>query len=510
LSRFHQFTRGVGSSWLATVATVTYSLLSVPIALRYLSIEEFGLFVLLLQVAAYFSLLEIGMSGATARILVDHKDNPNDGHYGSAILTGSLVFSIQALLILAGGFLAAPVIVGALEVPARLVDVSVFLLRWLAFTSALAMAFRIYGAILYASKRLDLINIFIAVNTLVGLVGLTVMLASGFGLASLVWLFVGQTILGIILPIAACNVLRLLPKRGSWGRPSVERFRDLFAYGWDIFLVNLGNQILEASQLIIITRTMGLHAAAIWSVCTKLFTLIYQLVTRIEGTAIVFFAEMMVRGETERLAARFRQIYQLTAGITVTALAVMVAINKPFVSAWADPSLAWSVLLSSATAAVVFFNAIIRCSSDLIVHTKQIAAFRYVYFVEATVFIILALWLSAIFGFYGVLGASLFCVLLFRATYTTWRIGLYFGWPAHMLWWQWLKRPLGTALILMPFVLSAEWVVDITSGAWAQLFVACTWVGLPGVISLLFVSLPRDVKTELINRWSTLRATWQN
>jgi hypothetical protein len=66
------------------------------------------------------------------------------------------------------------------------------------------------------------------------------------------------------------------------------------------------------------------------------------LLTKIEGTAVVFFAEMMVRGERAKLAERFRQVYQLTAGIAIVALACVVTLNKPFVSVWAGPSLAWS------------------------------------------------------------------------------------------------------------------------------------------------------------------------
>ncbi len=504
MTRFSQFFRGLGSSWIATLATVAYSLISVPIALRYLSVEEFGLFVLLIQIAAYFTLVEIGMSAATARILVDYKDDRDGGAYGSVILTGLLVFAIQGFIILAVGVLAAPWIIALVGVPSALAEVSTLLLRWLAFTSAFALVFRIYGSVLYANKRLDLIHGFIGASMLFGLVLLTTILAGGGGLEGLRWLFLAQASIGIILPILACHKLGLLPKEGHWGGLSMKRFRELFVFGKDIFLVNVGNQVLEASQLIIVTRTMGLTAAAIWSVSTKLFTLVYQLVTKIEGTAIVFFAEMMVRGEKEKLAARFRQIYQLTAGIAVVALATVVAINAPFVSVWANPSLAWSLPLSGLFAVAVALSALTRCSADLIIHTKKIAAFRYVYFLEAVIFLLFSLWLSAHFGFYGILGASIACLLVFRATYTTWRMARYFSLPAMTFWWTWLKRPFLAAIILVPFVISSPWLASSTPKPWGQLLVAVTWVGLPAAITLLFVALPRDVRKEFAQRWPQL------
>lgn len=500
MTRLRQFTRGVSSSWLATLATVTYSLLSVPIALRYLSVEEFGLFVLLIQIAAYFTLIEVGMSAATARILVDYKDHRDGGAYGSVILTGLLVFAIQGFIILAVGILAAPWIISVVGVPSALAEVAIQLLRWLALTSALTLAFRIYGSVLYANKRLDLTHGFMGANMIFGLALLAAILAAGAGLAGLRWLFVAQAAITILLPLWACHKLKLLPKKGHWGGPSTERFRELFGFGKDIFLVNVGNQVLEASQLIIVTRTMGLTAAAIWSVSTKLFTLVYQLVTKIEGTAIVFFAEMMVRGEKDKLATRFRQIYQLTAGISVVTLASVVAVNKFFVSVWADPSLAWSLHFSAIMAFCVLLNALTRCSGDLIIHTKQIAAFRYIYFVEAVVFVILALSLTSQFGFYGVLVASLLCLILFRTTYTTWRITDYFLLTARTFWWIWLKRPLLSALILTPFVLSTGWSASSVSSQWGQFLIASVWIGLPATIVLFLLALPRDVCKEISQR----------
>ncbi len=501
MTRLRQFSRGLGSSWLATICTIAYSLLSVPIALRYLSVEEFGLFVLLLQVAAYFTLIEIGMSAATARILVDHKDHRDGGAYGSVILTGLLVFAIQGFSILAVGVLAAPWIISVVGVPNALAETATLLLRWLAFTSALTLAFRIFGSVLYANKRLDLIHGFMGANMIFGLALLAAILASGAGLAGLKWMFVVQAVTAILVSIWACHNLELLPKRGHWGGPSMRRFRELFGFGKDIFLVNVGNQVLEASQLIIVTRTMGLTSAAIWSVSTKLFALVYQLVTKIEGTALVFFAEMIVRGEKDKLAARFRQVYQLTGGIAVVSLAIVVAINGSFVSVWANPSLAWSLSLSALFAVAVALNALTRCSGDLIIHTKRIAAFRYVYFLEAVIFVLLSLSLSAHFGFYGILGSSIVCLLVFRATYTTWRMARYFSLPAITFWWTWLKRPILAAVILLPLVISSPWLINTVPSLWGQLLLALAWVGLPAAMVLLFVTLPRDVRIEFAQRW---------
>src|SRR5947207_11887233 len=99
MSRLKRYTHSLASGYAALAANVLYSLASVPIAMHYLSNEEFGLWVLAAQVSAYLALAEFGMSGSIARILIDHKDNLHSGVYGSVIKTGSLVLVIQGVAI---------------------------------------------------------------------------------------------------------------------------------------------------------------------------------------------------------------------------------------------------------------------------------------------------------------------------------------------------------------------------------------------------------------------------
>src|SRR5258706_16375875 len=103
MSRFRNAARSLTSGYLAMGGSVVYALASVPLALHFLSKEEFGLWAVAAQVAGYLVLIELGVSGAASRILIDHKDKPERGEYGSVIKTSCLVLAIQGLLIVIGG-----------------------------------------------------------------------------------------------------------------------------------------------------------------------------------------------------------------------------------------------------------------------------------------------------------------------------------------------------------------------------------------------------------------------
>src|SRR5204862_8072274 len=91
------------------VANIVYSLISLPLGMHYLSESRVGLWGLMASTAGYLALIDLGMSGSISRLLIDHKDDPGTGSYGSWIKTGSLVRTTQAVAVLLLGYvLSAP------------------------------------------------------------------------------------------------------------------------------------------------------------------------------------------------------------------------------------------------------------------------------------------------------------------------------------------------------------------------------------------------------------------
>src|SRR5947209_7440647 len=99
MSRFRRLIHSVVSGYAGLVVTIIYSLASIPLALHYLSSERFGLWALMSTIGNYLSLVDLGMSGSVARLLIDHKDDREGGTYGSLIKTGALVTVAQGAIV---------------------------------------------------------------------------------------------------------------------------------------------------------------------------------------------------------------------------------------------------------------------------------------------------------------------------------------------------------------------------------------------------------------------------
>src|SRR3954453_16604650 len=105
MSRLRNTARSLASGYAAMASNIIYTLASVPLALHYLSKDEFGLWALVTQVVGYLLLLDMGITGSVSRFLIDHKDEKSSGAYGSVLKTGCLVLGVQGACIAMGGVL---------------------------------------------------------------------------------------------------------------------------------------------------------------------------------------------------------------------------------------------------------------------------------------------------------------------------------------------------------------------------------------------------------------------
>ena len=70
MSRLQRFVRTVVSSYALMFLSMLYQLGSIPLALRFLSKEQFGLWVLMTQIAGYLLMVDFGITYAIARLLI--------------------------------------------------------------------------------------------------------------------------------------------------------------------------------------------------------------------------------------------------------------------------------------------------------------------------------------------------------------------------------------------------------------------------------------------------------
>lgn len=477
MSRFKRFAHSLISGYVLLGANTVYTLASIPLALHYLSKVEFGLWALAGSIMGYVMLIDLGMSGSVARILIDYKGDHTKLEYGSVIQTGALVGVVQGLLIFVAGTAAAFVLAPVFKVPTELESEFVWLLVGQAATLGCSFALRIFSHLLVAHQRFDVTNYTGSVLFVVNYAALWFFFAHGSGVFSILWSQIIGIVIANAMNIWGCVYLKLLPRRREWGRPSWTRFKELFNFGRDVFLFTLGSQLIYASQAALLTRLLGLEVAAIWNVCTRSYTMLLQIISKIFDYSSSALAEMMVQGEKHLLQRRFREIVTVAMSLSVAAAVSFAICNGPFVRVWLSDKIIWSTLNDGLLAVWLVTTVCVRLHTGLVGQTKVFGFLRYLYLVEGLAFVGLTLLLREWRGMTTMLLISIGCGLLFSVPYGLWRTQRYFGLSWRELA-DWHRGALRLALWLTPAAIGI-WFLTRHLPDWWRLILNA------GIISLL-------------------------
>ena len=498
VSRFRKFAYSLISGYVLLAGNIVYTLASVPLALKYLSKPEFGLWGVTTLVAGYVALIDMGMSASMARILIDHKDDRQKGAYGSLITTGSLVGLVQGVLIFVIGAVLAVVAGPLLNVPIDLEKDFVLLMTGQCAVVALSFATRIFSHVLTAHQRYDISNyaqvIFFAFSFII----MWVLFDRGLGVFSILWAQAAGTAVAMIVNGFGCWRLRLFPQRGEWGRVSWNQFEELFTFGRDIFLFALGSQLINTSQALLLTRFLGLETAAVWSVCTRTYVMLLQMIYRIFDYSSSALAEMMVRGENGLLEIRFRQIVAVSTSLSLVAGTLFALCNGPFVEVWTAGKIGWPPRNNLLLAAWLVVCVSVHAHVGLAGQTKRFEFLRYIFFMEGLSFVGLTVLLHKLGGVTGMLLVSVACSLAFSFPYGLRRTRNYFNLPWVELA-VWHRAPLQLAFWLLPLAAAAAW---LTAG-WpplSQLLIRLGSIGIPALWMFLRYGLGTPVQAELARR----------
>jgi len=499
MSRLKNYALGLVSSYAQIGATVLYSLVSIPLALTFLPRAEFGLWALTSQIAGYLALVDLGMGSSVARILIDHKDERNNGRYGEVIKTGLLVGALQGAMVLVAGSILVWFMADWLRIPKNLSGDFFWLMTGQIVIASLSFVSRMFGQVLFAWQRLDIFNYVQIFQILVSLATLWLGFALGWGVYSLLAGLIAGWALGTAFSVWACSRLKLWPEREQWGQVSGDRFTEMFKYAADIFLIALGSQIIMSSQTVLVSRMLGMDAAAVWSVMTRPFTFVTLIVTRVLSTTMPALAEMQARQEINRLWERYREMFIMVSVFGAVCAILFAACNSPFVFVWTRGRISWPVHNAILLAAWLIVIAQQSCHTGMIMCLKEVREIKYTFLLEGVVFIVAAVIVLPRMGIAGMLFCSVLCSLAFTWANGNWRIAKLTRENGQPLLSTWYHPFFRLCLVMLRVWAVMEWLLRDAS-SWTQLIVkgACLTAG--GLWASVELALPRSLTTELIGR----------
>lgn len=328
------YLRNMLANWLGFAFSIIANLFLSPLIVHQLGTETYGIWVLLISLTGYLSLVEIGTRAGVGRYVnyylglkqVEKVNGLLSTAFGFSLVTAVPLILISAILV-ANLSAIFPKIPGALIPSAQVALFLITLNVWLSFFIAS------FGSITVAFERFDLDNLFGVIVLAVRVVAIMLVLDYGGGLLELAWIEASTSALRVIL-LAGLSKYLFPQLRIHPSLVSRDRFKELMSYGFWAFISGVAMQLTYWSDSLIITWFLGPTYVAIYTIGAMLISYGSSLVDR---CGVVFSPQIMKDCANEDFFA-IRNLFKKTTLILISVGTLIflgaIAFGREFIELW--------------------------------------------------------------------------------------------------------------------------------------------------------------------------------
>ena len=330
--RHQRFTLALASGYIALLSTVGYSFFLVPLSLAHVSLGVLGLWFLGLQACRYLELVDLGISGASLRLVSQAKFNPEE--YGKTLSATWLVQASQGLMIAGVGWLGSEELARLLVTgPENQKQLAEFIF-WVFVLNGLRFGLRVFPNLLRVNQLQHLLNLLTCLGILANLGVLAAALVGGVGSSSFLWGFFAEWVVQVFGPPILVASRPGLPHRLRLGYPGRSELQALFRFGFAVFQMNSLRFLLESAPLILAGRFFGPESSALWSILIRAGTCLRDLLAQIHISAAPAFYDLLANGERMRMNQAFTRLSAVSLSLGAALMVMFTAWDSSFVMLW--------------------------------------------------------------------------------------------------------------------------------------------------------------------------------
>ncbi len=412
---YRQILNGVSTAIAGRGIAMLANFFAVPLTVRYLGVERYGVWVTLTSILAYLTILDMGI-GSTA--INGISDALAKGQFASAkqqINTAYVTLVVIALLIAFGICLAWPVI----SWPAVLGDKTGANALEVTRASGAAIAIVLVSfplsatpRIMAACRKVTLSNYWNSLGSLLSLVAIVLATRMKTGLPGLVVAVSGCTLLvGIGSTI-------WLYRHFDWLTPDHrdvlqwDKTRELLGTGLPFFAVQMAGFVLFQTDNLIIAQVLGAAAVTPYSITWKLFS--YASLLQVVALPSLWpaYSDAFARRDFPWIRKTYRYNLLLVMGSTAAFVVVLLFIAKRFISLWAGHNAIPTTGLVVGMGIWTFIASLSWCQSCLLGAAGQVRGQAVYSAIGAVVNVIASIVCGHLFGLIGIIIGTLLAYLL--------------------------------------------------------------------------------------------------
>ena len=340
MSRERSFGENAALSVLAWVVPAVAAFVCVPIMVRGLGPDSYGLLVLVGAVTGYLGLLDMGLGTALVRYLSYYRAL-DEGRPMLAIIRAALLWYTAAgvvaalFLVVAAPWLAEHV----LHVSAALLPTATTLIRLSALSLVLGLIMSVGSALPMSFLRYDIAAGITGALSTAGWVGPAVVVLLGHGIVGIVCFYIVSNALASALYLYVGRRLLRSVQRDA-GPAWRDIRRKVLTFSGLVAVNGIGSTLATQTNRLMLGVTNGTAAAAYYQVPNMLASNIQRLLSVIAQVLFPTGTALIARNDYDGLRALYTRSSRLLFLLNASAAMAIAVFAKPLLQYWVSPQYA--------------------------------------------------------------------------------------------------------------------------------------------------------------------------
>jgi len=438
-----RFAFNVMMNWAAMAVSMVVPFFLTPFVVRHLGATAYGIWILAVSTVSYLNLLDFGLRSAVIRFVskatAQNRADEATSAIGAALWFRLIIAAAVALLSLALAF-AFP---HFFKIPYDQQSAAQITVLVCALGVGITLVSGVFGAVLAAINRFDILSSVTMVQTIARAVGVITILASGHGLVTLAYWELTIVLLSGLITCALA--LRFYPPcRVRIERPDMAILRKIWAYSFTTFIFIIAVQVIVNTDNLVVGAFLSVSVVAFYSIGSSLIGYTAQVVGALSTTFTPLASGLEASGRSADLQRLLLRGTQATLALAMPISLALLFRGRTFIGLWMGPqySQVSGTVLQILMISLFFAIADSTAGSIMMAIDKHKPVARWAVY-EAIINLGLSLLLVKTIGIYGVaLGTSIAMTLvhvLFWPKYVQTVLGI----PVRTFLWEgWAKVPL--------------------------------------------------------------------
>ncbi len=347
--------RNVGLNALGWLVPMVLALGAIPILVRALGAERFGVLSLVWTLVGYFSLFDLGLGRALTQLVAERLGRDERGELPGLVWTATWMLAPLGVIGGASVALLAPWLVErVLRVPAELQAESVAAFRWLGVAVPFAVSTAGFRGVLEAVQAFKSINALRVPLALITFAGPLAVLPTTRALPPMVAvLAIGRALLWVLHVRSARAAFEPLREVRA---PERRHLRPLLAVGGWMTVSNVVSPLMYSLDRFAVAAVLSVTAVSYYATAYEAVTRLW-IVTSILLPVLFPALGVALQRDRSHAAALLDRGSRLTLGAVFPAALAVSAFAPEWLTVWLGPAFgANAAILAQGLAAAVFVN----------------------------------------------------------------------------------------------------------------------------------------------------------